>query len=110
MLVICPACNGQIEIPLGIAPQTPNVSTPTTSRVFHVAREGVEIGEFSEEQFRQNIDTANIKAGDYYWTDGMDDWRLVSEYPSLSSPSGPPLPPKPQMQPKKTPPTGRFFL
>jgi GYF domain 2 len=111
MLVNCPACKEQIKIPFGIAPQTPNASTRTTSTVFHVAREGAEICQVSEEEFRRNISTGNIKPGDYYWTEGMGDWQLVSEYSSLWSLSGgpPPLPPKPRVE-KKNPPTGRFFL
>jgi transcription elongation factor Elf1 len=89
MLVNCPSCNGQIQIPLGTAPQAPNVSVPATPMVFYVAREGAEIGQFSEEEFRHNIRMGNIKPEDDYWTQGMDDWRSVSEYRSLPSPSGP---------------------
>jgi DNA-directed RNA polymerase subunit RPC12/RpoP len=110
MLVNCPSCKGQIQIPLGTAPEAPNISVPATPMVFHVAREGAEIGQFSEEQFRHNIRVGKIKPGDHYWTEGMDDWRSVSEYPSLPSPSGPPpLPPVPQV-PKKKQRTERFFL
>jgi len=109
MLVNCPACKGQIKIPFCIAPQTPDVATPTTLRVFHVAREGAEICQLSEEEFRHDVSAGNIRPGDYYWTEGMGDWQLVSEYSGLWSSSGPPpLPPKPQVE-KKNPPTGRFF-
>ena len=70
--------------------------------IFHVAREGAEIGQFSEEEFGDKILTGNIKPGDHYWKEGMDDWQLVSEYRGLQSPSGPPtLPPLPRMPEKK---------
>jgi transcription elongation factor Elf1 len=111
MVVNCPSCKGQIQIPFGIAPQTAHVAVRTTSVIFHVAREGAEIGQFSEEEFRHNINIGNIKPGDHYWTEGMDDWRSVSEYRSLPSPSDPPpLSSMPQLQNKKKQQTGRFFL
>jgi hypothetical protein len=111
MLVNCPSCKGQIEIPLGTVPRAPNVSAPTTQMVFYVAREGAEIGQFNEEDFRRNIRVGNIRPGDRFWREGMDDWRLVSEYGSLPSSSGPPpLPSMPQLQNKKKQQTGRFFL
>jgi hypothetical protein len=70
--------------------------------IFRVAREGAEIGQFSEEEFRDKIFTGNIKPGDHYWTEGMEDWHLVSDYRGLPSPSGPPtLPPLPRMPEKK---------
>jgi hypothetical protein len=70
--------------------------------IFHVGREGLEIGQFGEDEFRDKILTGNIKPGDHYWTEGMDDWQLVSEYRGLPSPSSPPsLPPLPPMPEKK---------
>jgi hypothetical protein len=111
MLVNCPSCKGQIQIPLGTAPPAPNVSVPSTPKVFYVARQGAEIGQFSVEEFRHNVRVGKIKPGDHYWTEGMDDWRLVSEYRSLPSPSGPPpLPPLAQAPKKKPQRTERFFL
>jgi GYF domain 2 len=51
----------------------------------YVAREGAELGQFSEEEFRHNLLTGDIAPGDHYWTEGMDDWQSVSKYRSLPS-------------------------
>jgi hypothetical protein len=70
--------------------------------VFHVARDGAEVGQFSEQEFRDKIFSGEIRPENHYWTQGMDDWQLVSEYRSSPSLPGPPtLPPLPQMPEKK---------
>ncbi|PYK39736.1 MAG: hypothetical protein DME49_03085 [Verrucomicrobia bacterium] len=70
--------------------------------IFHVARDGAEIGEFGEEEFRDKIFKGNVKPGDHYWKEGMDDWQLVSEYRRLPSRAGPPtLPPLPRVPEKR---------
>jgi len=103
MAVNCPSCEGQIEIPRGTAPQAPDASVPATpekpqAAVFYVGRGGTELGQFSEQEFRDRILTGNIRPGDHYWKEGMDDWQLVSEYRGLPSPTTPPtLPPLTRM-------------
>ncbi len=70
--------------------------------IFHVARDGSEVGQFSEKEFRDKIFAGEIQPDNHYWTEGMDDWQLVSEYRSLPSRSGPPtLPPVPRVPEKK---------
>jgi DNA-directed RNA polymerase subunit RPC12/RpoP len=103
MTVNCPGCKGQIEIPRGTPPQASKESVPATpdkpqAAVFYVRRGGTELGQFNEQEFRENILTGSIRPGDHYWSEGTDDWQLVSEYRGLSSPTTPPtLPPVPRM-------------
>lgn len=52
--------------------------------IFHVAREGEVIGEFSESTFQEKIFAGVIQPGDHYWTEGLPDWRLVSQYRILA--------------------------
>ena len=52
---------------------------------FFVCRiDGTQVGEFEEEEFRDKVFARQIKAEDYYWHDGMSDWRPVSEYRALA--------------------------
>jgi DNA-directed RNA polymerase subunit M/transcription elongation factor TFIIS len=106
MLVNCPSCKEQIEIPHSTAPQAPKVAVPSKpqklqSAVFCVGRSGTELGKFSEQEFRDKILSGEIRPYDDYWTEGMDDWQSVSEYRSLPSPSGPPTLPPLRRTPEK---------
>src|SRR6266566_5182481 len=75
-------------------PSAPAFTTATANMIFHVGRDGTELGQFSEQQFREKIFAGEIRPYDHYWTQGMDDWQLVSEYhASPSSPGPPSLPP-----------------
>jgi GYF domain 2 len=47
---------------------------------FHVAREGVVLGEFEEQAFRNKVFAGEITPTDFYWGAGFDDWRPVSEF------------------------------
>ena len=79
--------------------------------IFYITREGAEIGPFSEEEFREKLLGGDIKPGDHYWQEGMDDWQLIGEYSGLPSPSAPPrLPAVPRVRKKKKKQTTRFFL
>ncbi len=70
--------------------------------IVHVARDGAEVGQFSEQEFRDKIFSGEIQPDNHYWTEGMDDWQLVSEYRSSPSLPGPPtLPPLPRVAEKK---------
>lgn len=46
--------------------------------------DGTRIGEFNEAEFREKVFARKIAANDYYWHDGMADWRPVSEYRALA--------------------------
>jgi hypothetical protein len=52
---------------------------------FFVCRvDGTQVGEFQEDEFRDKVFARQIKADDYYWHEGMADWRPVSEYRALA--------------------------
>ena len=52
---------------------------------FFVCRiDGTQVGEFGEEEFRDKVFARQISAADYYWHEGMADWRPVSEYRALA--------------------------
>jgi GYF domain 2 len=42
--------------------------------------DGTSLGEFDETVFREKIRSGELKADDYYWCEGMADWKPVSEY------------------------------
>jgi GYF domain 2 len=84
--------------------------------IFHVAREGEVIGEFSESTFQEKIFAGEIRPGDHYWTEGLPDWRLVSQYrilaktvrmsaepPPISAESDRPSPSSAPVAPRKAP-------
>ena len=48
--------------------------------IFHVARAGQVIGEFSESAFQEKVFAGEIRPEDHYWTEGLADWRSVSQY------------------------------
>jgi len=53
--------------------------------IFFVCRiDGTQIGEFEEAEFREKLFAMKIKADDYYWHEGMADWRPVSNYRALA--------------------------
>lgn len=48
--------------------------------IFHVARAGEVVGEFSEPVFQSKVFAGEILPDDHYWTEGLADWRPVSQY------------------------------
>lgn len=49
--------------------------------IVHVCRgDGVAIGEFEDAEFRDKIVRRELQPNDYYWCEGMSDWKPVSEY------------------------------
>jgi len=113
----CPHCQHTITLPSRFAsppippqaaPQPPPPEPPSApaftiaSMIFHVGRDGTELGQFSEQEFRDKISAGEIRPYDHYWTQGMDDWQLVSEYrASPPSPGPPSLPPLRRIPEKK---------
>ncbi len=43
--------------------------------IVHVARDGAEVGQFSEQEFRDKIFSGEIQPDNHYWTEGMDAQR-----------------------------------
>jgi hypothetical protein len=53
--------------------------------IFFVCRvDGTEVGQFQEADFRDKVFARQIKPDDYYWHDGMADWRPISKYRALA--------------------------
>ena len=53
--------------------------------IVHVcASDGERIGEFEENDFRDNLFGRRYPADSYYWHEGMEDWRPVADYRSLA--------------------------
>ncbi|MGI8432589.1 MAG: GYF domain-containing protein [Chthoniobacterales bacterium] len=48
--------------------------------IYHVARQGEVLGEFSEEEFRVKRERGAILPEDHYWTDGMEEWAEVKSW------------------------------
>jgi hypothetical protein len=46
--------------------------------------DGQLIGEFEEEDFRENIFASRFPADVFYWHEGMADWRAIAEYRALA--------------------------
>jgi hypothetical protein len=46
--------------------------------------DGQLIGEFKEEDFRENIFASRFPADAFYWHEGMADWRAIAEYRALA--------------------------
>jgi hypothetical protein len=76
---------------------------------FHVSRpDGTTLGEFSESEFKRKIFANEIDTDDFYWTEGMEDWRAVALYGArrkaavISPPVPPPLLPVSQPESQAT--------
>lgn len=62
--------------------------------IYHVARDGESLGEFSEDEFRVQRATGGILPNDHYWTEGMAEWRAVRDWRAKAS-AGVAAPPEP---------------
>ncbi|GEM_PF-6167613 len=52
--------------------------------IFHVCRiDGTSLGEFREEEFNRRILAGELKE-DFYWHEGMSDWKPVAQYRILA--------------------------
>ena len=53
--------------------------------IFFVCRiDGTQVGDFEEAEFREKVFSRQIKSDDYYWHEGMADWRPISDYRALA--------------------------
>lgn len=51
---------------------------------FHVCHaDGTSLGEFSEEEFDRRVLSGDLKE-DFYWHEGMTDWKAVASYKILA--------------------------
>ncbi|BET66083.1 hypothetical protein ASA1KI_10010 [Opitutales bacterium ASA1] len=62
---------------------------------YHIARDGQQIGVFSREDVLAKIQQGTVRATDLAWTEGMADWKPVSEVfaGAAAVPAAPPAPP-----------------
>lgn len=51
-----------------------------------ICRDGVEIGQWSEDDIRQFYKTGRLTHTDYYWTVGMEEWRPLPQFIGLCPP------------------------
>ncbi|MDQ3198918.1 MAG: DUF4339 domain-containing protein [Verrucomicrobiota bacterium] len=51
------------------------------------ARDGELLGEFPENGFRRQRASGGILATDHYWTEGMTDWKMVSDWRAPIAPT-----------------------
>lgn len=70
----------------------------------YIAREGVEIGECEESDLDQLARGGQVLPGDYYWREGMESWRLLSDLLPAETwaPPPPPVPPPKPAPPEPT--------
>jgi hypothetical protein len=47
--------------------------------LIHIARDGKEIGEFTEEELQLRLTDRSVVPTDYVWFEGMDSWQLVHQ-------------------------------
>ncbi len=66
--------------------------------IYHVARAGEILGEYSTEEFRTKRFGDEIKPTDHFWTEGMTEWQEVSEWkqPMAATVKMIPAPPTPK--------------
>ena len=48
--------------------------------IVFVTRDGEKIDEYNKGEFTEKIYGGDVLTTDYYWIEGMEDWRPVSEY------------------------------
>ena len=73
-------------------PQPPPPAAPIVQKNYWVARNGVEIGEFTPVDFRESVDSGKIRQDDSFWMEGMSEWKSVSELKILEKLHPPPRP------------------
>src|SRR4051812_6149660 len=58
--------------------------------MIHVSRSGQTLGVFEEEKVREGLRTGEFIGTDLGWTEGMPNWRPLSELESFRTPPPPP--------------------
>jgi hypothetical protein len=52
---------------------------------FHACRaDGTKLGELNEAEFQEKIFSGSLTSTDYYWHEGMADWRPIADYRALA--------------------------
>ncbi len=47
----------------------------------HVSRDGEILGEWTQTELRQLLRASEVRPSDYYWHEGMTDWKRLAELP-----------------------------
>ena len=66
---------------------------PPQPKNYWVARNGVEIGEFKPVDFMDGVASGKVRQDDWFWMEGMTDWKCVSEFKIPEKPHPPPRKP-----------------
>jgi uncharacterized RDD family membrane protein YckC len=45
--------------------------------IYHIARNGQQLGTFSDQDIRFKLQSNELSSGDMYWTEGMTDWQTL---------------------------------
>lgn len=61
---------------------------------YHIAREGQQLGIYSESQVHENLLNGTFSLADVAWSEGMTEWKLLSELFPEKPVETPPLPPR----------------
>ena len=69
-----------------------------------VNRAGQHFGPYSAEEAAAHISSGGLLPTDWAWTDGMTDWKPLSELLATpqTPPPAPPMPPEPEVDPYAT--------
>ncbi len=70
---------------------------------WYYTQNGQQSGPVSFYQLQQLANSGALKASDYVWTDGQEDWKPAGEIAGLFSAAGPPVPPPPSRNYLPTP-------
>lgn len=73
--------------------------------MIHIGRAGSNLGTFSESEVRQGLVTGRFSLTDLGWKEGMGNWAPLSQFPELTAPVPPPLPPSVTLDDDATPET-----
>jgi len=69
----------------------------------HIGRGTTNLGAFTEEEVRQGLESGRFLLTDLGWTDGMDNWKPLSEFPDLTAKPGTPALPITEGEPVLNP-------
>ena len=74
-----------------------NTSSAKATMKIHIARNGLSLGQFDEEQLTEQIEKGGVSYDDLAWTEGMAEWQPLRAIctPPQGTPPPPPTPPSP---------------